>query len=100
MSRKLKADYTFRQACDVCDQKPVLKNLGMCAVCTFGEADSMWEWLYDDVVKTEQKAAEKYILKVMTEVELLDKKGNVDPIKAMLLHIDQPTLNAMEKVMS
>lgn len=97
---KLKADYTFRQACDVCGQKPVLKDLGMCSTCTFGERSSMWEWLDDGVVQKEHKAAEKYVFDMFAEVDLMDRKGNVDPIKAMLLHIDQPVLDRIEKVLA
>ena len=51
------ADYTFKEACQ-CGNKPVLKVVGMCSVCTYGEAGSMWEWLQDFVVQKERKKAQ------------------------------------------
>ena len=36
-----KADWSH--GCDVCGQTPVLTATGMCAVCTFGEADAQFE---------------------------------------------------------
>lgn len=30
-------NYIFRYSCDVCGQKPILRDLDMCAVCTFQE---------------------------------------------------------------
>lgn len=96
------ASYTFRYACDVCDTRPVLKELGMCAVCTFGEADSMWEWLWDGVVKAEKQAAEQWLrlqFKEMRDAGLMDKKGNIDPISGMLMHLDQPTLDKIEEIL-
>ena len=92
------ADYTFKQECD-CGNRPVLKDLGMCSVCTFGEAGSMWEWLDDGVTKKERKLAEEYVLGVFDEVELADEKGNVDQMKARLLHIDQSVLDKVEALL-
>ena len=36
-----KADWS--NGCDVCGQKPIVETTGMCAVCTFGEADAQFE---------------------------------------------------------
>lgn len=95
----MKADYTFKHACDSCDQRPVIKGTGLCAVCTFGEADSMWEWLWDDVVKVERKQAKRFIIDFLQEVEIVDEKGNVDTFKAILLHLDDATLDKMEELL-
>lgn len=92
------ANYTFKEECD-CGVKPVLKDVGMCSVCTFGEADSMWEWLDDGVVKTERKAAQKYIdkeIQEMGDAGMFDKHGNFDPIAAALLHLNQHVLDRIE----
>lgn len=43
MSRR--NDFTFTEECMTCEQKPVMKDTGMCAVCTFGESDALWDWL-------------------------------------------------------
>lgn len=96
------ADYTFKQACDVCDQRPILKDTGMCSTCTFGERGSMWEWLDDGVAKTERKLAERYVFeKIFLPMgeELFDKHGDMNPIMAALLHIDQPVLDKIERLL-
>lgn len=93
------ADYTFKRRCD-CGNKPILKDVGMCSVCTFGEASSMWDWL-DDFPKSEKKLAEKYVLNLFRETELADDEGNINPIVSRLLHIDQDVLDQIEeRVMS
>ena len=58
------ANYTFKQKCD-CGNKPVLKGLDMCSVCTFGEASSMWDVWGDeaddpvtDLVVTDREASD------------------------------------------
>lgn len=63
-----KNSYTFRGTCDVCGGKPVLQDLGMCAVCTFGEADSMWEWLYERWEGKELVQAQKYLRQQQREL--------------------------------
>lgn len=55
------SDYTFKYECDVCEQKPVLKDTGLCAVCTFGEADALWDWLDERWEGKELKAAQRYL---------------------------------------
>lgn len=92
------SDYTFREECD-CGNKPVLKDLGMCSVCTFGEASSMWEWLDEKWSGKERKLAEQYILETLHETEAIDDDGNFDPIVAHLLHIDQHVVSQMERIM-
>lgn len=92
------SDYTFKEECD-CGNKPVLKELGMCSVCTFGEASSMWEWLDEKWTGKERKLAQQYVAETINEVKLVDRKGNVDPIVAMLLHIDEPVLDKMEALL-
>lgn len=91
------SSYTFKGECD-CGNKPILKDIGMCSVCTYGEADSMWEWL-DDFPKTERRLAEKYVFEdVFLQFEdLFNDEGMMNPIVAMLLHIDQNVLNKIEK---
>ena len=91
------ADYTFKEACQ-CGNKPVLKVVGMCSVCTYGEAGSMWEWLQDFVVQKERKKAQDYVMETIVDVELITEEGEIDPLKAMLLHIDQQVLDEMEEL--
>lgn len=96
-----KADYTFRGRCDVCDQQPILKDTGMCAVCTFGEADSMWEWLDDGVVVKESTATQSRldgILSELVEAKIVRKNGTIDPIGAALMHIDQHVVDRIESL--
>lgn len=90
--------YTFKHECD-CGNRPVLKDLGMCSVCTFGEASSMWEWLDDGVVKKERKLAEKYVFEdvFLQFDDLFDENDEMNPIVAMLLHIDQDVLDKIEE---
>ena len=92
-------NYTFTEACEVCGAKPVIKGNGMCSVCNFGEADSMWEWLDEKWVGKERKLAQKYAMSILTDIELVDLDGKVDPIKAVLLHIDQHVLDKIEKLL-
>ncbi|GEM_PF-3976026 len=33
----------WEHECEVCGQVPSIKETGMCAVCTFGEADAQFE---------------------------------------------------------
>lgn len=60
--------YTFKQECEVCGNKPVLKDLGMCSVCTFGEADSLWEWLYEHWEGKELYHAQQYLKQMQREL--------------------------------
>lgn len=92
-------DYTFRYGCESCEERPTLKTTGLCAVCTFGTADALWDWLDEEWSGKERKLAEKYVLEMLAEVELMDEKGNVDPVKAMLLHVDQPVLDKIEALL-
>lgn len=96
------AAYTFKYSCDTCDQKPVLKDTGMCSVCTFGEADSMWEWLDDNVVNVERKATQQFIDQQLVEMAKADmfntKTGEFDPIAASVMHLDQHVLDRIEAV--
>ena len=92
-------EYTFKEKCEVCGSKPVIKDSGMCAVCNFGEADSMWKWLDEEWVGEERKLAQKYVLNILADIELVDLDGKVNPIKAMLLHIDQHVLNKIEELL-
>lgn len=59
--------YTFLQSCECCDNKPVLKTTGMCGPCTYGEADSMWDWLEGEYKGKELKAAKKYVRGLLKE---------------------------------
>lgn len=45
--------------CEVCEEPGVFPETGMCAVCTFGEADAA-EWDYDGLVYTEQEREEYF----------------------------------------
>lgn len=93
-------DYTFRYSCDVCDSQPILETTGMCSVCTFGEASSMWEWLDEEWKGKEKKKAQKYVIKVLREAELLNlETGEIDQLKAMLMHIDQKVLDKIEELL-
>lgn len=62
-------EYTFRQPCDVCDQRPTLKTTGMCAVCTFGEADALWEWLDEHWEGKELYNAQQYLKQLQRELQ-------------------------------
>lgn len=98
-----KAQYTFKQSCDSCDTKPVLKSVGLCSVCCYGEAASLWEWLDDPVVKVELKAAQKKLdqeILEMGDAGMFDDEGNFDPLAASLLHIDQHVLDRIEAIIS
>ena len=66
------ADYTFKEACQ-CGNKPVLKVVGMCSVCTYGEAGSMWEWLQDFVVQKERKKAQDYVIPLFVYVCVINQ---------------------------
>lgn len=96
------AEYTFREKCD-CGNKPVLKDLGMCSVCTFGEASSMWDWLDDEVIKSkdERDLAKKYVFDDMFAQfdDLFDEDDKFNPLIAILLHIDQPVLDKLEALL-
>lgn len=101
MKQKVTADYTFKGKCDSCNQKPVLKDLGMCSVCTFGEASSLWEWLDDGVVTTEHDAARRFLDKQLFEwgkENFIDNKGNFNPIAARVLHLNQHVLDRIESI--
>ena len=41
-------DYNFSGECEVCesDEQPPRSDTGMCDPCTFGEADSIWDWCF------------------------------------------------------
>lgn len=54
-------DYTFRHECEVCGARPVLKITGMCGPCTYGEADSAWDWISEYYAGRELKLAKQYI---------------------------------------
>lgn len=62
------SQYTFRHGCDSCDQKPILKNTGMCAVCTFGESDALWEWIFERWEGKELAAAQRYLKDMQREL--------------------------------
>jgi len=96
-----KAQYTFKSDCDSCGNNPVLKDFGLCSVCCYGEAASLWEWLDDPVVTVERKAAQKKLereIMEMSDAGVFDKRGNFDPIAAQLLHINQHVLDRIEAV--
>lgn len=93
------SEFTFTEECEVCGAKPVYKDLGMCAVCTHGTASALWDWLDDDWKGKERKLAEKYVMETFAEIELLNKDGSVDPLKAALLHIDQHVLDRVEALL-
>lgn len=100
-TKSLPAHYTFRYDCDSCGNTPVLKDVTLCSVCCFGEADSMWEWLDDGVITKELKASIEKIddlLIEMDEAKMLDKHGNIDPVAAMLMHIDRHVVDRIERV--
>ena len=93
-------DYTFTEECDVCGNKPVYADLGMCAVCTHGEADAMWEWLYEDWKGKEGKLAQKYVIKTLRGIELFDPKtGVVNEQVAFIMHLDQEILDKIEELL-
>lgn len=60
--------YTFRYDCEVCGITPVLKDMGMCSVCTYGEADSVWEWVYQRWSGKELKPAQQYLRKMKSDL--------------------------------
>lgn len=62
------SNYTFRYECDVCEQKPVLGDTGMCAVCTFGEADALWEWLDQKWYGRDLREAQSYLKNMQREL--------------------------------
>lgn len=59
--------YTFLQSCECCDNKPVLKTTGMCGPCTYGEVDSMWDWLDEKYTGEELVAAKRYVRSLLNE---------------------------------
>lgn len=61
MRKKARNPYTFRHECDSCGAKPVLRDTGMCAVCTYGEADSCWDWIDEYWAGSELKLVKQYI---------------------------------------
>jgi hypothetical protein len=60
--------YTFKYGCESCDQKPVLKDTGMCAVCTFGESDALWDWLGEKWSGRELRLAQQHLKAMQSEL--------------------------------
>lgn len=79
-------DYTFRHECDVCGARPVLKVSGMCGPCTYGEADSAWDWINDYWTGSELKLAKQYIHDLYKELKA-DGMGVAPEIHARLQSI-------------
>jgi len=92
------SDYTFKQECSSCEQKPIIKQTGMCSTCTFGERSSMWEWLDTKLSFEERKLAVDCTMAMFNEVDLIEDDNSVNPIKAALLHIDQSVVDKVEKL--
>lgn len=34
--------------CESCGQMPIVADTGLCGPCCFGEADSMYDWVWED----------------------------------------------------
>jgi ribosomal protein L37E len=81
-----KNDYTFREQCDVCGSQPVLKDTGMCAVCSFGESDSLWDWIYDRWEGKELKLAQNYLKGMQKELSAAGMSFAPD-ISRRVLHL-------------
>ncbi len=62
-------DYTFRHECESCGARPVLKITGMCGPCTYGEADSAWDWINEYYAGRELKLAKQYIQDLYKELQ-------------------------------
>ena len=91
--------YSFIGECDSCGAKPVYANSGMCAVCTHGTADAMWDWLDYKYKGKELKRARKYVINLLDEVKLFNKKTlEVDLMVASIMHIDQEILDKIEEL--
>lgn len=78
--------YTFRHKCESCGGRPVLKATGMCAVCTYGEADSCWDWIDEYWTGRELKLAKQYIQDLYKELKA-DGIGVAPEIHARLQSI-------------
>lgn len=89
--------YTFKERCSSCDGVPVYTGHGMCDVCCNGEADSTWEWI-ECINGDELDAAVDYIFKEVLVEPLVDKMGNIDPLAAAIMHINQGVLDEIEKL--
>lgn len=61
--------YTFRHECESCGERPVLKATGMCAVCTYGEADSYWDWANEYWAGRELKLVKQHIHNLYNEMK-------------------------------
>lgn len=69
MKKKTRNPYTFRHECDSCGAKPVLRATGMCAVCTYGEADSYWDWVNEYWAGGQLKLVKQYIHSLYNEMK-------------------------------
>lgn len=47
MSRLKRNGYKFTP-CMNCGQIPTIDDTDLCGPCCYGEADSMWDWLWED----------------------------------------------------
>lgn len=65
----MSCDYTFRHECEVCGAKPVLKATGMCGPCTYGEADSAWDWVNEYYTGRELNLAKQHIHQLYNELK-------------------------------
>lgn len=88
--------FTFKHKCEVCGQKPVYDELGMCAVCTHGTASAQWDWIDQDYEGKELKRATDLIFETMGNDDFMDDEGNWNPIAAMLLHITPEVQERMD----
>lgn len=66
MSEVEKINYHF-SPCINCGQMPTIEDTELCGPCCFGEADSMWDWLWEDWKGC--KKASKYASRLLKKVK-------------------------------
>lgn len=54
--------YDFKHVCINCGQRPTIDKTGLCGPCCFGEAESMYDWLWDNIDWTNNKRAARHAL--------------------------------------
>lgn len=64
MNKEKKNGYWF-SPCINCGQMPTVEDTELCGPCCFGEADSIWDWLWEDWKGC--KKASKYASKLLKE---------------------------------
>lgn len=92
--------YRFDIKCESCGSVPTIEGLELCAPCTYGEADSVWEWAKDTYKGKQLKLAKDHINDLVDELS----ETNMDfelKLKKEFLRIltTEPTLDDIETIL-